>query len=105
MDAIIENSHKFVALPTPRQQKIIAEEIENEKHLPNALGYMDGVLCKIPKPKDSGTDFIDRKARPSLNSQFFVDSKYVIRDMVIGKCKRLHLVTVKCCLSLREYPF
>ena len=53
----IENSHKFVALPTPRQQKIIAEEIENEKHLPNALGYMDGVLCKIPKPKDSGTDF------------------------------------------------
>ena len=34
--------------------------------------------------KDSGTDFITRKNRPGMNSQFLVDSKFVIRDVHLG---------------------
>ena len=51
MDAINERADQFICLPSPQQQAIIAEEIEERRSFPHCVGFLDGSLIPIPKPK------------------------------------------------------
>ena len=85
LDAINNRINDFISLPSLPQQKVITAEIEEKHGFPQCVGFLDGCLIPVPKPANSGTAFITRKTFAGLNSQFLVDSKFCIRDIVVGK--------------------
>jgi hypothetical protein len=82
--------------------------------IPQVWGAIDCTHIRINKPKDSGAQFVDRKADYSILVQAVCDADGIFQDVEIGDSGRVHDATMLegsnlgqvgvCCLLLLQIP-
>jgi predicted DNA-binding protein YlxM (UPF0122 family) len=74
----------FIKWPSIEEQAEISANIEEQSHIPNCVGFIDGTHIRLSAVPDGEQDYINRKGYPSVQLQLICDDKMMIRDAYVG---------------------
>ena len=81
---------KYVCIPDEDRLKEIVDEFEHLWGFPQVAGAIDGTHIPILKPKESPSDYYNRKGFYSILMQAVVDSRGRFMDVNIGWPGKVH---------------
>ncbi|PNF25629.1 hypothetical protein B7P43_G03830 [Cryptotermes secundus] len=83
--ALLDSLKEFVKIPqTQDEWLLVAEEYERKWNFPHCVGAMDGKLCAVQCPANSGSDFFNYKSFFSIVIFGLVDADYCFMYADVG---------------------